>query len=82
MYTSVVLELLEYAKENLRVVTDAGANHKVAGLLVLLSEDAVESWASVGISNGVVVDAKSNHAIRRVPDFVFASVLIGTGAYF
>ena len=49
--------LLECAKENLRTFTDVGANHKVADLLILLFEEAVESRASIGISNGTVVQS-------------------------
>ena len=80
--TNVVFELLECAKENLWVVADVGANHKVADFLVLLFEEVVEPRASVGISNGAVVDAEPNHAIGRVPDLVLSPALIGTGAYF
>ena len=81
VYTNVVLELLECPKEKLRVVADVGANHKVADLLVLLLEEVVESWAGVGLTNRTVVDAESNHAVGRVPDFVLSSALIGAGAY-
>jgi hypothetical protein len=35
------------------------ANHRLGDLLVLLLEEVVGSWASVGISNEAVVNAKS-----------------------
>ena len=54
---------------------DGGANHKVAVSLVLLFEEVVESRVSVGVSNGVVVDAKRNHDIGHVPDLALATAL-------
>ena len=81
VYTNVVLELLECAKVNWRAVTTVGANHKVANLPIVLFEEPVESRASVGISNGTIVDVEPKQANGRVPDFAFASAPIGTGAY-
>ena len=60
-----------------------GANHKVAGSLILLFKEVVESRVSVGVSNGAVIDAaKPNHDIGHVPDFALATTLAGTEAYF
>ena len=54
----------------------------MADLLVLLLEEVVESGASVWSRNRAVIDAESNHAIGRIPDFVLSSALISTGADF
>jgi hypothetical protein len=64
------------------VVTDVGANQKVAGSLVLHFEKVVESQVNVKVSNGAVADAKPNHDIGRGPDFALATPLAGTGAHF
>ena len=48
----------------LRVVVNLGANYKVAGSLVLIPKEVVESQVSVGVSNGPVIDeAKPIHVI-------------------
>ena len=57
--------------------------HKVAGSLVLLFKEVVESRVSVGVSTGAVIDkAKPNHDIDHIPDFALATALAGAGAYF
>ena len=67
----------------LRAVANVGVNHKVAGSLVLLFKEVIESHVSVGVSNGAGIDeAKPNHDMGPVPDFALASVLAGTGAHF
>ena len=65
-----------------RVVANVGARHQVAGHLVLLFDEVVESQAAGRVSNGAVVDAGPNHHISRVPDFIFAPALVDTGAHF
>ena len=67
----------------LRVVVDVAVIHKVAGSLVLLFKEVVESHVSVGVSTGAVIDeAKPNHNIGHIPDFALATALAGTGPYF
>ena len=67
----------------LRAVVNIGANRKVAGSLVLLFKEVVESRVSVAVSNGAVIDeTRPNHDIGHDPDFAFATALAGTGAYF
>ena len=65
-----------------QVVANVGVRHQVAGYLVLFFEEVVESQAGGGVSNGAVVDAEPNHHTWRVPDFILAPTLVGTGAYF
>ena len=66
----------------LQVVVNVAVSNKVAGSLVLLFKEVVESHVSVGVSNGAVIEAKPNHDIGHVPDFALATALAGTGAYF
>ena len=71
------------SRSPLRGVVNVGTNHKVAGSLVLLYKEVVESRVSVGVSNGAVIDeAKRDHDIGYTPNFAFATALVGTGAYF
>ena len=53
---------------------------KVAGSLVLLFKEVVESQVSVGVSSGAVVNVRTIVTLG-IPDFALATALAGSRAY-
>ena len=49
VYANVVVELLECAQEDLRVIADVGTDHEMCHRLVLRLEEVVEPRARVGL---------------------------------
>ncbi len=78
VYTNVVFELLERAKENLRAVADVGGNHKVADLLVLRFDEVLELLTRAGSSKRAPSMPKPVMPSGIRP----CSALIGAGAHF
>ena len=67
----------------LRVVVNVGVNPKVAGSLVLLFKEVVESHVGVGVTNRASSMKPSPiMGLGHVPDFALSIALAGTRAYF